>query len=59
MPPQLFLTRILNHHLAAPVDSAAGAVACSRAYPQAPITNTVAMELLVFLLLLAYFVVVR
>ncbi len=29
------------------------------AYPQAPITNTVAMELLVFVLLLTYFVAIR
>ena len=29
------------------------------AYPEAPITNAFAMELLVFLVLMAYFVVVR
>ncbi len=59
MPTQLLLTRFLNAHLAAPTTALLNAVHVHPTYPQAPITNAFAMELLVFLLLLAYFVVVR
>jgi F-type H+-transporting ATPase subunit a len=59
MPIQLFFTRLLNQYLAGPVDSLLNAVHVTPAYPKAPITNAVAMELLVFLFLLAYFIVVR
>ena len=59
MPIQLLLTRFLNHLFAAPVDHVLAAVHVAPAYPDAPITNAVAMELLVFVLLLAYFLLVR
>lgn len=59
MPTQLFLTRLLNSFLAAPVDSLLRALHISVAHPKAPITNAVAMELLVFVLLVAYFALVR
>ena len=59
MPPQLLFTRLLNHALAGPVDRMLGALHISVAYPRAPIPNAVAMELLVFGLLLIYFVAVR
>ena len=59
MPTQLLFTRLLNAHLAAPVDALLHALHIHPAYPQAPITNAFSMELLVFLLLIAYFVVVR
>ena len=59
MPPQLFLTKILNQLFAAPVDKLLAAVHVSPAFPAAPINNAVAMELLVFAALVAYFVVVR
>ena len=59
MPTQLLFTRLLNQYLAGPVDSLLNAVHVTPAYPKAPITNAVAMELLVFLVLLAYFIVVR
>jgi F-type H+-transporting ATPase subunit a len=59
MPTQLLFTRLLNEHLAGPVDSLLRAVHVAPAYPKHPITNAVAMELLVFLLLLVYFIVVR
>ncbi len=36
-----------------------GALHVQTRYPQAPISNALAMELLVFLLLLAYFLMVR
>jgi F-type H+-transporting ATPase subunit a len=59
MPTQLLFTQFLNAHLAAPVTALLRAVHVQPAYPEAPITNAFAMELLVFALLVAYFVVVR
>lgn len=59
MPTQLFLTRFLNTHFAAPVDALLGALHITPAHPHAPITNAVSMELLVFVVLLAYFTIVR
>jgi F-type H+-transporting ATPase subunit a len=59
MPPQLFLTSFLNLLLAGPVDKVLGLLHITPQYPAAPITNSVAMELIVFLLLLGYFVIVR
>jgi F-type H+-transporting ATPase subunit a len=59
MPNQLFLTSILNHLFAAPVDKLLALVHVTPQYPQTPITNVFAMELLVFFGLLAYFVAVR
>jgi F-type H+-transporting ATPase subunit a len=59
MPTQLLFTRFLNQHFAAPVDAFLRALHIEPLHPQAPITNAFAMELLVFLLLLAYFIVVR
>jgi F-type H+-transporting ATPase subunit a len=59
MPTQLLFTRLLNAHFAAPVDALLRAVHMTPAFPNAPITNAFAMELLVFFLLLAYFVAVR
>jgi len=59
MPTQLLFTRILNEHFAAPVTAFLNALHVHPASPQAPITNAFAMELLVFLVLIAYFIVVR
>lgn len=59
MPTQLLITRFLNHFFAAPVDRLLALVHVSPTYPTAPITNTVAMELLVFVVLVLYFVAVR
>ncbi len=59
MPTQLLFTRFLNAHLAAPVTGLLGAMHVHPLYPQAPITNAFAMELLIFVGLLAYFVIVR
>ena len=59
MPTQLLFTRLLNHFFAGPVDSLLNAIGAPAAYPHAPITNAFSMELLVFLLLVGYFVVVR
>jgi len=59
MPEQLLLTEILNKHFAAPVDRLLAAVHVAPAYPQTPITNAFAMELIVFFVLLAFFIAVR
>lgn len=59
MIPQLALTRILNHYFAGPVDALLHAVHVTPVSSRAPITNSVAMELLVFAVLLVYFVIVR
>jgi F-type H+-transporting ATPase subunit a len=59
MPTQLLLTRFLNAHFAAPVTALLHALHIQPTYPNAPITNAFAMELLVFLVLLAYFAMVR
>ncbi len=59
MPEQLLFTRFLNHLLAAPADALLRALHVHVAAPAAPISNGFAMELLVFVLLLLYFVAVR
>jgi F-type H+-transporting ATPase subunit a len=59
MPTQLLFTRFLNHHFAAQVDSLLQALHITPDHPSAPISNAFAMELLIFVLLLLYFVAVR
>lgn len=59
MPEQLAFTRFLNAHFAAPADSLLHGLHVHVADPAAPISNAFAMELLVFVLLLLYFVAVR
>jgi F-type H+-transporting ATPase subunit a len=59
MPTQLLFTKFLNQIFAAPVDGLLRAMHLAPAYPQAPITNAVAMEVLIFVALLIYFVLVR
>ncbi len=59
MPTQLLFTRFLNEHFAGPVTGFLEALHVHPRHPQAPITNAFAMELLVFLVLLAYFLLVR
>ena len=59
MPIQLLFTEFLNAHFAAPVDRMLALVHIHPTYPNAPITNAVAMELLIFAALLIYFIVVR
>ena len=59
MPTQLLFTRILNLHFAAPVDHLLAALHIAVAHPQAPISNAFAMELIIFLAMLLYFVTVR
>ena len=59
MPTQLLITRFLNAHFAAPVTALLNTLHVHPTYPQAPITNAFAMELLVFVGLVVYFVIVR
>src|SRR5690348_3034988 len=59
MPEQLWFTAILNRLLAAPVDALLNALGFPAKYPQAPITNSVAMEILVVVVLLIFFLAVR
>ena len=59
MPEQLWFTEILNHLFAGPVTGLLRALHIAPEYPQAPITNSLAMQLLVFLFLVALFVLVR
>lgn len=59
MPEQLWFTQILNHLLAGQVTAMLRAMHIEPKYPSAPITNALAMELLVFVFLLALFLLVR
>ncbi len=59
MPEQLFFTRFLNHLFAGPADALLRALHVHVVDPSAPISNGFAMEFLVFVLLLLYFVAVR
>jgi F-type H+-transporting ATPase subunit a len=59
MPEQLWFTEFLNHLFAGPVTGLLRALRVEPKYPQAPIPNSVAMELLVFLFLIVIFLLVR
>jgi F-type H+-transporting ATPase subunit a len=59
MPEQLWFTEILNHLFAGPVTALLRVLHIYPQYPQAPITNTVAMQFLVVLCLIALFALVR
>lgn len=59
MPHQLWLTEFLNHHFGAFVTAMLRQFGIEPKYPAAPIPNFVAMELLVFALLLVFFLIVR
>jgi F-type H+-transporting ATPase subunit a len=59
MPTLTLFARVLNHFFAAPVDKLLAAVHVTPVYPNFPITAAAAMELLVFLVLIGYFIIVR
>ncbi len=59
MPEQLWFTEILNHAFAGPVTGLLRLLHINPTYPQAPINNAFAMELLVFGFLLLLFLLVR
>jgi F-type H+-transporting ATPase subunit a len=59
MQEQLWFTALLNHLLAGPVTGLLQALHIEVRHPQAPIPNSLAMELLVFLFLVVLFALVR
>jgi F-type H+-transporting ATPase subunit a len=59
MPTQTLLAQFLNIHFGALTTSLLRALHIQPKYPQTPITDAFAMELLVFAVLIAYFLVVR
>ena len=59
MPEQLLFTKLLNHVFGGPVTALLRALHIEPQYPQAPITNAVAMEVLVVGFLLLVFILVR
>jgi len=59
MPEQLWFTAFLNHILASPVTAALRAIHIEPEFSQAPITNGVSMELLVFSFLVLLFLIAR
>lgn len=59
MPSQTLFTQFLNLHFGAFTTSLLRALHIQPAFPQAPISDAFAMEVLVFLVLMAYFIVVR
>src|SRR5215831_10156976 len=59
MPEQLWFTEVLNHYFGAATTALLHHLGIHPTYPTAPITNFVAMEILVVLILLAFFIAVR
>jgi F-type H+-transporting ATPase subunit a len=59
MPVQLPFTAFLNHYFAGVANAVLALFHIQAKYPQRPIDNTFAMEIVVFLALLLFFVVVR
>src|SRR4051794_1069609 len=59
MPEQLPFTAVLNRLLGGPVTAALHAIHLDAKYPHAPISNAVAMQVLVVLLLLLAFILIR
>jgi F-type H+-transporting ATPase subunit a len=59
MPVQLRFTAFLNHYFAGLANAILALFHVHPRYPQAPVDNTTAMELLVFFVLLLFFALVR
>jgi F-type H+-transporting ATPase subunit a len=59
MPEQLWFTKFLNHYFGGLANSLLHMVGIQPAHHAAPITNPVAMEILIVLLLLLFFLAVR
>jgi F-type H+-transporting ATPase subunit a len=59
MPEQLWFSELLNRIFGGPVTALLRALHIEPQYPQAPISNAVAMEVIVFAILLALFLYVR
>ncbi len=54
MPEQLWITAFLNKHFAGLANSILGIFHLHAAYPRAPIPNYVAMQLVVFVLIILF-----
>jgi F-type H+-transporting ATPase subunit a len=59
MPEQLWITALLNKYFAGVANAILGVLHLSAPNPRAPISNYVAMQLLVFVLLVVLFAIVR
>jgi F-type H+-transporting ATPase subunit a len=59
MPEQLWFTAFLNKYFAGVANAILGALHIRAPYPQAPIPNWLAMQILVFLILVVFFIIVR
>ncbi|SRR5258706_4088572 len=59
MPEQLWITALLNHWFAGPANAVLRMLGVAAKHPEAPISNAFAMELLVFVALVAFFLAVR
>jgi F-type H+-transporting ATPase subunit a len=59
MPVQLPFTAFLNHYFAGVANAVLGLFHLHAKYPQSPIDNTFAMEVVVFLALVVFFLLVR
>src|ERR1022692_5007929 len=59
MPEQTWISAFLNKHFASLANSILGMFHLHAAFPRAPIPNYVAMQLVVFVLIILFFVVVR
>jgi F-type H+-transporting ATPase subunit a len=59
MPEQLWVTALLNKYFAGLVNTIFGVFHFHSSHPQAPITNYVAMQLVVFVFLVLVFILVR
>jgi len=59
MPVELPFTALLNHYFAGVANAVLAMLHLHPKYPQSPIDNILAMEILVFLVLLAFFALVR
>lgn len=59
MPEQLWFTHLLNHYFASVAASVLRLVGVDPVLPSAPITNTVAMEILATIFLIVFFMAVR
>ena len=59
MPEELWITHLLNHWFAGPANAVLRLLCVPAKYPEAPISNAFAMELLVFVALIVFFLLVR
>ena len=59
MPEQLWFTEFLNHYFAGPLTGLLRALHVEPRHPAAPIPNSAAMEVLIFIFLVSIFLIVR